>query len=129
MRWWRLASSGTTPPQRWWMSIWVETTSERTRRPSSTSAAAVSSQEVSMPRTITKQSGDELFEHRPHLVGRRTLRLEQEKLLICPDRVRVATGELISHSKREPRLRVVAPGGQRFLKKSQCFRIPGSSRI
>ena len=51
--WLRLASSGTTPPQRRWISIWVETTSESTRRPSSTTAAAVSSQLVSIPRTFT----------------------------------------------------------------------------
>src|SRR4029079_9857311 len=49
-RWWRETISVTTPPKRAWMSAWVETTFERMRRPSSTTAAAVSSQEVSMAR-------------------------------------------------------------------------------
>src|SRR5687767_11582896 len=47
-RWWREASSGTTPPQGACSAIWLETTLERIRVPSSTTAAAVSSQEVSM---------------------------------------------------------------------------------
>src|SRR5882757_5748598 len=46
----REASSGTTPPYRRWMSIWEATTLERISRPSATTAAAVSSQEDSMPR-------------------------------------------------------------------------------
>src|SRR4051812_17556996 len=36
------------------MSIWVETTSESARRPSSTTAAAVSSHDVSSPSTSTR---------------------------------------------------------------------------
>src|SRR4030042_5239917 len=47
---WREATSGNTPPNWAWMSIWEATTLERIRRPSSTTAAAVSSQEVSIPR-------------------------------------------------------------------------------
>src|SRR5687767_6025599 len=46
----RLAISGTTPPKRAWRSTWLDTTDETTRRPSSTTAAAVSSHDVSMPR-------------------------------------------------------------------------------
>src|SRR5512136_185823 len=45
----REATSGTTPPKLAWRSIWEEITFER-MVPSSTSAAAVSSQEVSIPR-------------------------------------------------------------------------------
>src|SRR4051812_27011663 len=49
-RWARAATSGTTPPNLAWRSICEETMLERTRWPSSTTAAAVSSQVVSMPR-------------------------------------------------------------------------------
>ena len=48
--WARLAISGTTPPKRAWRSIWLATTDDRTRVARSTTAAAVSSHEVSMPR-------------------------------------------------------------------------------
>jgi hypothetical protein len=48
----RLAISGTTPPKRWWMGTWEAMRLERTRRPSMTTEAAVSSQELSMPRMI-----------------------------------------------------------------------------
>jgi hypothetical protein len=44
----RLASSGTTPPYRWCVSICDVTTDDSTVRPSSTTAAAVSSHEDSM---------------------------------------------------------------------------------
>src|SRR4051812_20432918 len=54
--WLRDASSGTTPPKRRCSSICVATTSESTRLPSSTTEAAVSSQEVSMPSTRTAES-------------------------------------------------------------------------
>src|SRR5205085_7821448 len=47
----RDASSGTTPPKRRCTSIWLEMRLDRIRRPSSTTATAVSSQEVSIPRT------------------------------------------------------------------------------
>ena len=46
--WARLASSGTTPPNAACRSIWLATTDERTARSSSTTAAAVSSHDVSM---------------------------------------------------------------------------------
>src|SRR5690606_26236285 len=46
----RDATSGTTPPNRSWMSIWLETTFDSTSVPSRTTAAAVSSQLVSMAR-------------------------------------------------------------------------------
>src|SRR4051812_3158912 len=46
----RLAISGTTPPKRACRSTWLDTTLERMSWPSSTIAAAVSSQLVSMPR-------------------------------------------------------------------------------
>jgi hypothetical protein len=49
----RLAISGTVPPKRLWMSICETTTSDKTVCPSSTTAAAVSSQEVSIPRMRT----------------------------------------------------------------------------
>ena len=46
--WARLASSGTTPPKAACRSIWLATTDERTAKVSSTTAAAVSSHDVSM---------------------------------------------------------------------------------
>ena len=46
--WARLASSGTTPPKTACRSIWLATTEERTASVSSTTAAAVSSHDVSM---------------------------------------------------------------------------------
>src|SRR5215207_11438300 len=48
--WARLAISGTTPPYLAWRSIWLATTDDRTRVARSTTAAAVSSHDVSMPR-------------------------------------------------------------------------------
>ena len=50
--WARDAISGTTPPKRAWRSIWLEITDESCVRPSRTTAAAVSSQELSMPSTV-----------------------------------------------------------------------------
>src|ERR671919_443581 len=55
--WAREASSGTTPPNRAWMSCWLESTLDRTLTPSSTTAAAVSSHDVSMPRTFIRSPG------------------------------------------------------------------------
>ncbi len=52
-RWARPATSGTTPPKRAWVSTWLDTTELCTTRPSSTTAAAVSSHEVSMARILT----------------------------------------------------------------------------
>jgi len=49
--WARLATSGTTPPKRECRSVWLLTTEDSTSRPSTTTAAAVSSHEVSMPST------------------------------------------------------------------------------
>src|SRR5690606_29507989 len=61
-RWLRLATSGTGPPNLRWRSIWERTTSDRTWRPFSTTAAAVSSHEVSMPRTRTSvDRGEDLL--------------------------------------------------------------------
>src|SRR5688500_10197855 len=51
--WRRAASSGTTPPWHSWTSNWEDTIEERTLRPPDTTAADVSSHDVSMPRTIT----------------------------------------------------------------------------
>src|SRR5213594_1088853 len=48
-RWWREASSGTTPPYSRWISACEAITFDRMARPRRT-AAAVSSQEVSIPR-------------------------------------------------------------------------------
>ena len=86
--WLRLASSGTTPPQRRWISICVDTTSESTRRPSSTTAAAVSSQLVSMPRTFTggsfspgSRSGAQARQERPHPFDVPPQRLERQVAL------------------------------------------------
>jgi hypothetical protein len=45
----RDAISGTTPPKSAWISTWLDTTLEMTSLPPITSAAAVSSQLVSMP--------------------------------------------------------------------------------
>src|SRR5262245_20835260 len=52
VRCWREASSGTTPPKGPCTASCDDTT-EASRRPSASTAAAESSQEVSMPRTIT----------------------------------------------------------------------------
>src|SRR6266542_3826593 len=52
--WAREASSGTTPPNRPWTSCWLDTRFERIRTPSSTTATAVSSQDVSIPSTFTR---------------------------------------------------------------------------
>src|SRR5215472_15746258 len=46
----REANSGTTPPYGWCVAICDETTFESSRSPERTTAAAVSSQEVSIPR-------------------------------------------------------------------------------
>ena len=46
------ASSGTTPPYGWCTVIWDDTTEDNTSVPSTTTDAAVSSQDVSMPRII-----------------------------------------------------------------------------
>ena len=50
-RWAREATSGTTPPNRSCRWAWLEMRFERTWRPSSTTATAVSSHDVSNPRT------------------------------------------------------------------------------
>src|SRR5215217_7203844 len=50
--WRRAASSGTTPPWHLWRSYCDDTTEDRTRRPPETTAADVSSHDVSMPSTI-----------------------------------------------------------------------------
>src|SRR5229473_2240731 len=52
-RWSRAASSGTTPPKSWCRSTCEWMTFDTTRRPSSTRATEVSSQDVSMPRVST----------------------------------------------------------------------------
>ena len=44
------ASSGTTPPYGWCKAIWDDITDDKTFVPSITTDAAVSSQDVSMPR-------------------------------------------------------------------------------
>src|SRR6267143_3057000 len=51
-RWRREASSGTTPPYGAWIASCEATTLESTRRPSASTAAAVSSHELSIPSTI-----------------------------------------------------------------------------
>src|SRR6266496_136230 len=51
--WAREATSGTTPPNRACRSVWLATRLARTIRPSWMTATAVSSHEVSMPRTLT----------------------------------------------------------------------------
>src|SRR6516165_4390316 len=48
--WARLATSGTTPPKQAWRSTWLDTTDEARQVPSTTTAAAVSSHDVSIPR-------------------------------------------------------------------------------
>lgn len=53
-RWCRLAISGTTPPNGAWIATCEDTMFDRTNRPSSMTAALVSSHEVSMPRMITR---------------------------------------------------------------------------
>src|SRR5690606_25719055 len=54
----RDATSGTTPPNFWCTSICDATTLERMMRPCSTTAAAVSSQLVSMPKMSLKSADD-----------------------------------------------------------------------
>src|SRR5215472_15243175 len=71
-RWRRDANSGTTPPYGACTSSCEATTLESTLRPPSSTAAAVSSQDVSMPRTITVRppSPRELRHgHEPHAAG------------------------------------------------------------
>src|SRR5262249_47050047 len=62
----RDASSGTTPPYLPWVLIWEATIEESTRSPSSTTAAAVSSHDDSMPRmrTITTLPSQQMLEGR-----------------------------------------------------------------
>ena len=55
--WARLAISGTTPPKRACSSTWLDTTDDSTWRASTTTAAAVSSHEVSMPSTLVPVTG------------------------------------------------------------------------
>src|ERR1051325_6811175 len=59
-RWAREAISGTTPPNRSWRWAWLDSRLERTVRPSSTTATAVSSQEVSMPSRSIWRSGTDV---------------------------------------------------------------------
>src|SRR5207249_2016518 len=54
-RWRREASSGTTPPYGAWMASCEATTLERRRRPSASTAAAVSSHELSIPSTTIRR--------------------------------------------------------------------------
>src|SRR5262245_26024900 len=61
--WWRDASSGTTPPYGPCTASWDETMEERTS-PSRSTAAAVSSHELSIPRTITSARGFDRQEDR-----------------------------------------------------------------
>src|SRR6266498_3257023 len=61
-RWAREATSGTTPPNFSWRCTWLARRFERMVRPSSTTATAVSSHEVSIPRT-------RIASVRPHPVG------------------------------------------------------------
>src|SRR5215471_2763065 len=55
-RWRRDASSGTTPPYGAWIASCEATTLDRMRRPSASTAAAVSSHELSIPSTIIVRS-------------------------------------------------------------------------
>ena len=55
------AISGTTPPDRVWRAIWEEITLDRTSLPFFTTAAAVSSQELSMARIYTSSSVLRIF--------------------------------------------------------------------
>src|SRR5207248_549908 len=55
----RAATSGTTPPKRRWRSTWLATRFAHRVKRSSTTAIAVSSQDVSIPRTLTPASGRE----------------------------------------------------------------------
>ena len=56
-----LIVSGTTPPYRVWRAIWEEITLDRTSLPFFTTAAAVSSQELSMARIYTSSSVLRIF--------------------------------------------------------------------
>ena len=59
----RLATSGTTPPYGWCRGICVYTTFVSTSRPSFTTADAVSSQLVSIPRIFTSRPSYQNFHH------------------------------------------------------------------
>jgi hypothetical protein len=59
-RWWREATSGTTPPYRAWAAACDEMTLERIRA-SSVTAAQVSSHDVSIARTIMPPPAGELL--------------------------------------------------------------------
>src|SRR2546422_162218 len=90
-RWRREASSGTTPPYGAWIASCEATTLESTRRPSASTAAAVSSHELSIPSTTIRRPFARVARaaqtaramqpspwppawHRPRCVGPRLLR-------------------------------------------------------
>src|SRR5581483_4706954 len=77
--WTREAISGTTPPYSPWIAICDATRSARMRRPSSTSAAAVSSHDDSMPSVSTLL---ELREDGADLAGELALRRKLEVRLV-----------------------------------------------
>src|SRR5438552_5314807 len=110
---WREATSGTTPPYWAWTRTCEATTSERTRRPSSTTAAAVSSHEVSIPRTF-------IFLEAPHdgsqLRGVSPVRREAKILKISGLRLRVATTVLVDAPDDDVRVGLVRLDRDRLLR-------------
>src|SRR5690348_978075 len=97
------------------MSICVETTSESATRPSRTTAAAVSSQDVSMPRTSTNVPLLEASQNRAHFVRRRALRLQLQVLGVRLLRLGAAVEQRVRRAQREPRLRIALVGLHAFL--------------
>src|SRR5256712_864020 len=121
-RWSREASSGTTPPHFSWTSVCVWTTSDSTlpRRPSpvSTTAAAVSSQLVSRPRTRMWRAGvtlsSEVRENHLHVLREFAGGLELEKPSISLARVRLPPQRMVGGAEQQLRARaarVEAGGG------------------
>src|SRR6185436_1621228 len=91
--WARAATSGTTPPKRRWRSTWLATRFARSVKRSSTTAIAVSSHDVSIPRTLTRVTSGV---SRTHVLG---------SLL----------HDLLQASRVRGRLHVVDPHDQRVL--------------
>src|SRR5450755_1766676 len=99
------------------MSTWVETTSERARRPSSTTAAAVSSHEVSRPSTSIGRTWRlacvaparylraEHLHHVPDFAGPAVIRRELQVAAVGLERRGVLAAELLCRPEEEPRPR------------------------
>src|ERR1035437_2801244 len=113
----REANSGTTPPYLPWVIICEATMEERTASPSSTTAAAVSSQEDSMPRmriSLLNLDG---------AIGRRQL-----ALLGIPDHQPDQIGPRF-HVEAGPHRNPLGQPLQRFVLEAQCHYLLNPLRV